>query len=83
MTPVAVVKVPLLSVTSPMQGQVLAVTEGNINGIPLRVTVSASEIYIAWADRSGPAFVVELNPLIKAAVNEIEALLGMGQGMRK
>lgn len=83
MTQVAIVKVPLQSVTSPMAGQVLAETSGNINGIPLRVTVSASEIYITWADRSGPAFSIEMNPLIKAAVDEIEALLGMGQGVGK
>lgn len=83
MTEVATVKVPLLSVTSPVQGPVLAEALGNINGIPLRVTVSATEIYIAWVDRSGPAFAIEMNPLIKAAVNEMEALLGMGQGMHK
>jgi hypothetical protein len=83
MTAVAIVKVPLLSVTSPMQGAVLVETEGHINKIRLRVTVSAGEIYIGWIDRSGPAFSIELNPLIKAAVNEIEALLGMDKGMRK
>lgn len=83
MTQVATVKVPLLSVTSPVQGPVLAEALGNINGIPLRVTVSATEIYIAWVDRSGPAFAVELNPLIKAAVNEIEVLVGMNKGRGK
>jgi hypothetical protein len=80
MTPVAQMTVPLLSVTSPMQGPVLAEALGNINGIPLRVTVSATEIYIAWVDRSGPAFSIEMNPLVKEAVNQIEALLGMKGG---
>lgn len=83
MTPVAQVKAPLLSVERPKFGVALAEAEGNINKIPLLVTVTEHEIYIAWADRKGPSFVIEMQPLIKAAVNEIEALLGMGQGMRK
>lgn len=83
MTQVATITVPLRSVTAAMQGPVLAEAAGNINGIPLRVTVSAGEIYIAWVDRSGPAFSIELNPLIKAAAHQIEVLLGMEKGKGK
>jgi hypothetical protein len=83
MTAVAQVKAPLLSVERPKFGVALAEAEGNIKKMPLLVTVTEHEIYIAWADRDGPSFVIEMKPLIKAAMNEIEDLLGIGQGIRK
>lgn len=77
MTTVALVKSPLQSVARGPIGPVLGATEGHINHIPLTVTLTDTELHIAWADRHGPAFAIQINPLIKAAVNEIEALLGM------
>ena len=73
----AMVKAPLRSVSRGPSGAVLGEAEGHINGSPLIITLTVSEIHIGWADRNGPAFVIELNPLVKAAVNEIEALLGI------
>lgn len=80
MTAVALIKAPMLSVVRPKFGAALAEAEGNINGIPLLVTITEHEIFIAWADRTGPSFVIELRPLVQAAVDEIETLLGMGKG---
>lgn len=80
MTAVALIKAPMLSVERPKFGVALAEAEGNINGIPLLVTVTEHEIYISWADRKGPSFVIELKPLVRAAVDEIETLLGMDRG---
>lgn len=77
MTAIAMVKAPMLSVDRDMFGAPLAEAQGNINGVPLRVTVTNHEIFIAWVDRKGPAFAIQINPLIKAAVTEIEALLGV------
>jgi len=51
----------------------------NINGMPLTVTLTEGEIHIAFADRTGPAFALDLNALVKAAVAEIETLLGLKQ----
>jgi len=76
MTAVALISAPLLSVERRARGVVLGAADGNINGIPLAVTITAGEIHIGWVDRSGPAFVIELNQLVKAAVTEIEILLG-------
>ncbi len=82
MTAASVIKAPLRSVDRAPLGTVLGGTEGHIKHIPLTVTMTDMEIHIGWADRSGPAFVIDLNPLIKSAVNEIEALLGMKGGRR-
>ena len=76
MTAVALINAPLLSVERRARGVVLGATDGNINGIPLAITITASEIHIAWVDRAGPAFVIGVNQLVKAAVTEIEILLG-------
>jgi hypothetical protein len=82
MTAVAQIKLPLVSVDRAPLGTVLGGTEGHINRIPVTVTMTDMEIHIGWADRNGPAFVIELNPLIKSAANEIEALLGMKRGRK-
>ena len=76
MTVVALVRTPLRSVDRRAKGNVLGEAAGNIGGIPLAITLTESEIHIDWADRSGPRFVIELNPLVKAAVDEIEILVG-------
>lgn len=69
--------VPLLAVDRGPFGQVLATSQGHIEGWPLSVVVTPVEIHIAFADRDGPSFVIDLNTLAKAAVNEIEAKLGI------
>lgn len=63
-------------------GAVLGIAEAKIDHIPLLVTLTVGEIHIGWADRDGPAFVLELNPLVKAAIDEIETLLGTSKGIR-
>jgi hypothetical protein len=76
MTVVALISAPMLAVERRARGAVLGAADGNINGIALAVTITEAEIYIGWVDRSGPAFVIQLNQLVKSAVNEIEILLG-------
>ncbi len=79
MTIVALVKTPLRSLDRAPTGTRLGETKGTINGIPFKVTLTICEIHIAWADRKGPSFVLEIDQLIKSAVNEIETLLGIEQ----
>lgn len=76
MSVVALLKTPLRSEDRRPKGAVLGEAEGNINGVPLAVTLTAGEIHIGWIDRNGPSFVIELNQLVKAAVDEIELLIG-------
>lgn len=76
MTAVSLLKTPLLSVDRGPRGAVHASAPGNIGGVPLTATLTEGEIHIGWVDRNGPAFVIELNPLVKAAIDEIEALIG-------
>lgn len=82
MTPAARISVPLRAVDRGPQGQVLAVTTGNVNGWPFDLTVTAWEFHYAFADRDGPRFVVDLNELAKEGTNEIERLLGVKRGIR-
>lgn len=77
MTELALVRVPLLALDRRPFGPTLAESAGHINGWPLNVAVTPVEIHISFADRDGPAFVVDLNAVIKAAVCEIEAKLGL------
>ena len=77
MTAVAFIKVPLLSVDRRPKGSTHATAAGKIDGIPVLVTLTEGEIHIGWTDRKGPSFVIELNPLVKAATDEIETQLGM------
>ncbi|MGV8953805.1 MAG: hypothetical protein ACOH2M_22085 [Cypionkella sp.] len=77
MSVAALVTAPLLSVARGPNGVVLGTAEGRIARAPLAVTLTEGEIHIGWVDRDGPAFVIELHPLLKAAVTEIETLLGI------
>jgi hypothetical protein len=79
---VPLVKAPLLSVTRRPNGMVLGTAEGRIDRAPLTITLTEGEIHIGWVDRDGPAFVIELHPLVKAAVTEIETLLGIKKDAR-
>ena len=83
MTAVSLIKAPLLSVERGPKGGVHATAPGTINGARLVVTLTEGEIHIGWLDRNGPAFVIELNPLVKAAVDEIEILIGQRKEGRK
>ena len=77
MTALAMIRIPLLAVDRGPHGVRLAATEGKINGWPVSVSITISEIHIAFADRDGPAFTIDLNALLKTACDEIEAQLGV------
>lgn len=79
MTVVALAKAPLCTIERGPKGETLGQAEGNINGMPLTVTLTEGEIHIAFADRTGPVFALDLNAIVKAAVAEIETLLGLQQ----
>ena len=83
MTQLALIPVPLLAVDRRQFGPTLAESDGHINGWPLTVTVTPVEIHISFADRDGPAFVLDLNTIVKAAVTEIEAKLGIKPRSRR
>ena len=79
MTALAMVRAPMLSKDRGPYGVRLAATGGRINGWPVAVSITSAEIHIAFTDRDGPAFIIDLNALVKAACNEIEAQLGTRQ----
>ena len=79
MTALALLKVPLLSVDRRPHGTELGSAGGNINGRPITMRLTENELHIAFVDRDGPAFIVDLHSLAKAAVAEIEAQLGYDQ----
>lgn len=79
MTALAMIQTPLLSVSRGPLGVWLGQAEAKINGAPLSVTLTEAELHIGFADRDGPSFVLDLNTLCKAAINEIEAQLGLPQ----
>lgn len=79
MTVVALVKSPLMSVPRGPKGAVLGLADGHVDDVPLVVTLTEGEIHIAFADRNGPTFAIDLNRLVDAAVTEIETLLGLQQ----
>lgn len=81
MTALSFLSLPLLAVERGPVGPALAESEGHVNGWPLRVTVTPVEMHIEFADRDGPAFVVDLNAVARAALNEIEAKLGLKKRM--
>ena len=83
MAVVALVKTPLLLVDRAAKGAVLGEAEGHIDRVPLRVTLTVGEIHISWTDRKGPTFVIELNQLVQAAVDEIENLIGQRKALPK
>ncbi|OYU38630.1 MAG: hypothetical protein CFE33_15175 [Pseudorhodobacter sp. PARRP1] len=73
----------MLVVDRAAKGAVLGEAEGHIDGVPLRVTLTVGEVHISWTDRKGPTFVIELNQLVKAAVEEIETLIGQRKALPK
>ncbi len=74
-TTAALLHLPLLSVARGPLGPVLGKSEGRVNDWPFDVTLTASEIHFAFADRDGPRFAVDLNGLAKEAANSIETLI--------
>ena len=81
MTALVLLSIPLLAVERGPFGPALVESEGHVNDWPLRVVVTPVEIHIAFSDRDGPAFVIELNTLAKTALIEIEAKLGVKKRM--
>ena len=81
MTTLSFISVPLIAVERRPFGPTLAESKGHIEGWPLSVIVTPVEIHIAFSDRDGPAFVLDLNAIAKAALNEIEAKLGIKKRM--
>lgn len=81
MTTLSFLSVPLLAVERGPFGPAVGESEGHINDWPLRVIVTPFEVHIEFADRDGPAFVIDINTLAKVAVNEIEAKLGIKKRM--
>ena len=75
--------IPLLACDRKPFGPTLAESTGHINDWPLTVAVTPVEIHISFADRDGPTFVIDLNAIVKAAVTEIEAKLGLKPRNRK
>lgn len=76
MTAIALLKVPLLSVDRRPKGTELGEAMGDISGWPIVMRLTEAELHIAFTDRNGPAFVVDLYSLAKAAIAEIEEQLG-------
>ena len=76
------VNAPLLEVDRLPIGRTLAVSEGQVNGVPFDVIVTEQEVHFAFADRNGPRFAINLNALMKDTTNAIEMLLGKPRGTR-
>lgn len=83
MTELALIPVPLLAVERRQFGTTLAESKGHINGWPLTVAVTPVEIHISFADRDGPSFCLDLNAIVRAAVDEIEAQMGLQPRTRR
>ena len=72
MTHVATLSIPLTTVDGPARGQHLGMSEGMVNGAKFAVTLTEKELHIAFADRDGPTFAVDMQGLLRAAVDAIE-----------
>jgi hypothetical protein len=53
----------------------VASSEGRAGGLRFDVTVTPTEMHIAFADRAGPSFVVSLQELGNAMATEIDDLM--------
>ena len=81
MTALAFLSIPMLTVERGPFGVGMAESEGHINGWPVAIVITHCEVFIEFKDRDGPAFVIDLNAVAKAALNEIEAKLGVKKRM--
>ena len=79
MAVLSLLSVPFHTVPRGPKGAVLGETMAHLNGWPLTVTLTDGEVHIAFADRDGPRFAVDLHQVVLAAVKEIEGLLGLTQ----
>ena len=79
MTIAALIKAPLQSVTRGPKGLPFGTADGVMNRWPLVVTLTDAEMHIAFVDRDGPSFAVDLHQVFKGATHEIELLLGVPQ----
>ncbi len=75
MTAIATLSLPLYAVEGPARGAVLGECEGNVNGAPFKVTLTAGQLHFAFADRDGPSFAVDMNVLTKLATDAIEVAI--------
>lgn len=75
-----VLTIPLEEVARGPRGVRLAEAAGRIDGAALVAAVTESELHLGWIARKGPAYVIDLNALIRAAITEIERRAGQGGG---
>lgn len=73
MTEAARLSVPLQNANRAPVGRAMMATEGNVDGRAFDVIITDSQIHFSFAESSGPAFAIDINRLIKEAVNAIEA----------
>ncbi len=75
MTASARLSIVMREVERPPNGITLAVSEGRAGGLHFDVTVTPTEMHIAFADRKGPSFACSLQDLGNAMATEIDEML--------
>lgn len=73
--PAATLTIPLHVADGPARGTTLGESQGHMNGVQFKVTLTERELHFAFADRDGPSFAVDVNALTKAATDAIEVLM--------
>jgi hypothetical protein len=83
MTEAARLSVSLVTSGQRPFGQPVLVSEGRAEGRRFEVVVTDCEIHFAFAGVDGPAFAIDLNRLVKDAVDAIETrLFGQQRNVR-
>jgi hypothetical protein len=83
MTEAARLSVPLLNAHRAPVGRTMMATEGHVDGRAFDVIITETQIHIGFAESNGPAFAINLNALVKEAVNAIEeTVFGKRSGIR-
>jgi hypothetical protein len=72
MTEAARLSVPLLNANRAPVGRAILATEGNVDGRAFDVIITDHQIHFSFAESNGPAFAIDINALVKEAVNAIE-----------
>lgn len=75
MIPVARLSIAMREVERGPSGFRVAASEGRAGGLAFDVTVTPTEMHIAFADRAGPSFTVSLQELGNAMATEIDELM--------
>ena len=81
MAAVARLWVPLRDAERAPDGRAVCYLPSVAGDIPLRVTVTANELHISFADRNGPRFAVSLSEIAELAGHEVAILLGLPRGL--